>query len=93
MVRFSRTNVSVGKEVVMGCIYSNFDGFCTLSSSSDPKDSQPQGCGELDESEDMYSCNVEDDPVPSDNCESYETDSGCNECGADYNADEECECQ
>jgi len=74
----------------MGCIYSNFSGFCTMST----KDIKPQGCGdEYSENDEMYACETEDDPIPSDNCESYETDSGCSECGADYNAGEECECE
>ncbi len=73
----------------MGCIYSGImSGFCTMSS----KDSPVQGCAmtEYDKEEEMYPCAVEDDPEP--NCEYYESDSVCHDCGADYNADEECSC-
>ena len=74
----------------MSCIYSDCNGYCSLSS----KESPMQGCSkeEYSEGEDAYLCVVEDDPTPSDNCDSYESDSVCHECGADFNADEECTC-
>jgi len=40
----------------------------------------------------MYQCAVDCDPIPSDNCDTYETDYGCPVCGADYNAGEDSEC-
>ncbi len=74
----------------MGCIYSNNDGYCTMSSKGNPT----QGCaeGEYSEEEEGYPCEVEDDPMPANNCETYESDYCCHECGADFNADEECTC-
>ncbi len=74
----------------MGCIYSNNEGFCTMSSEGSPT----QGCAEDEYNEDAegYPCAVEDDPIPADSCENYESDCWCRECGADFNADEECTC-
>ena len=48
----------------MGCIYSNFEGACTIA---DPS-IDDNGCVE-----NGY-CVVEDDPDPSYSCENYETD-------------------
>jgi hypothetical protein len=69
----------------MGCIYSDFNGKCTMCDEDDIE-SRPNG------SDKECNCSVEDDPVPSDNCDYYESDSTCFRCGADFNADEECTC-
>ena len=68
----------------MGCIYCNFDGECTLA--SEDCSTNPQGC------DDNGDCMVESDPIPVDNCESYESDSMCHFCGADFNQGEDCTC-
>lgn len=68
----------------MGCIYSHA-GNCSMFS-EDEVDGRPTGCDV------GGGCMVEDDPVPADNCEYYESDSTCWKCGADYNQDEDCTC-
>ena len=73
----------------MGCIYEDrCDGLCMLSLNDDgefDKESEQQG------SENGI-CVVSEDPQPSDNCDAYESDYQCNECGADLNI-EDCECE
>ena len=69
----------------MGCISSDFDGKCNMLDEENA-DSRPLGC-----SKNGY-CNAEDDPIPSDSCDIYESDWKCNDCYADFNADEECIC-
>jgi hypothetical protein len=47
----------------------------------------PNGCDE------SGICFCDDDPDPNFSCESYESDYACHECGADFNLDEECQCE
>jgi len=68
----------------MGCIYSH-DGECDFFNINDTEN-RPQGCDE------EGNCSVDEDPSPSDSCDMYESDSQCFNCGADFNADEECTC-
>ena len=56
----------------MGCIYSHFEGKCTL---------------ELEDLEDGY-CGYDCDPDPSYGCDCYESDYTCHDCGADLNVEE-----
>lgn len=72
----------------MGCINSDWNGKCSMFEEGTGDDHTNSAYGW---DSDGY-CVVDDDPVPSDNCCDYETDSGCRGCGADFNADEECEC-
>ena len=68
----------------MGCIYHNYEEECSLFEKDHP--GSPQGCDK-----DGF-CSVNEDPVPEDNCENYESDWSCRECGVDLNK-EECECE
>ena len=69
----------------MGCIYCNYDGICQFFD-EDEAEIRPNGC------DNNGNCLVEDDPIPSESCEQYESNWMCYECGADFNADEECTC-
>ena len=69
----------------MGCIYSH-DGICEFYDKSEIA-GKPMGCDK------NGNCVVEDDPIPSNNCESYESDWSCSYCGADMNSDEACTCE
>ena len=68
----------------MGCIYSDFEGECSLYEQGHPNN--PEGC--VDDS----TCCAEDDPLPGDTCGAYESDWLCSECDADLNINE-CECE
>lgn len=51
--------------LTMGCIYSNFEGECTLWEQDSA--ANPDGCeGPI--------CIVEDDPEPEDSCHDYDSD-------------------
>ena len=62
----------------MGCIYTDNDGVCTIDHDDEMM-------------EDGYCC-FDDDPDPSDSCESYESDNMCRDCYADLNV-EDCTCE
>ena len=63
----------------MGCIYSDFEGKCQFSPIE-------QGTDE------KGFCIVEEDPNPSDSCESYESNAiDCPECGAECDNEDMCE--
>lgn len=66
----------------MGCIYEDREGICTLSIDDDCKPIKLQLMQGADE--DAF-CMTSGDPVPSDNCDSYESDWSCEECGVDLN--------
>ena len=72
----------------MACIYSDFNGKCT-GHEEDSTDTHENSAYGWDSG---GFCMVDDDPIPGDNCCDYESDSTCHSCGADFNADEECEC-
>jgi len=68
----------------MGCVYSDFEGRCNIFEKGEvnsPMDGKGDGI-----------CVYEDDPDPSISCETYESDSMCMDCGADFNQDEDCAC-
>lgn len=72
----------------MGCIYetNGFDvdaGICTL---------WEDGAIEIQGCDEKGYCVVSEDPDPSRNCDCYESDYTCSECGADLNV-EECDCE
>lgn len=72
----------------MGCIYqNNCDDYCQMALNDDgefEKDLEQQG------SENGI-CVVSEDPDPSMNCDTYESDSMCPECDTDLNV-EDCDC-
>lgn len=54
----------------MSCVYSNWEGYCSLYNEDNDVDTSyincPMGWDEIG------ACCVEDDPTPSNSCESYE---------------------
>lgn len=73
----------------MACLYADkCDGVCSMATNNDGEYDPEQKQGGCD---DKGVCVVGDDPEPSRNCENYESDWSCYECGADLN-NEECEC-
>lgn len=73
----------------MGCLYEDrMEGYCTLCMDDDGEpdfEQLQQGCDE------GGVCVVSDDPDPSENCDKYESDYTCNECGQDLNVND-CTC-
>jgi hypothetical protein len=75
----------------MVCIYEDrCDGKCTLSTDDDGEYNAQyaqQGC----DSEGF--CVTSEDPEPDASCDAYESDYQCNECGADLNVVDDCDCE
>lgn len=73
----------------MSCIYEcRNSGLCSISTDSDEQpivNQMERGC----DAEAV--CIVGDDPDPSMNCDGYESDNTCSECGIDLNVDD-CDC-